>query len=99
MSRDFLLVFAGGMVSLVTTLVVLFVADYLRQRNDALVAKRIKTLPNPESNALKRSEFFKRGADAEKKDGSSDSPKTSDIPDTKKETTAADSKIVLRSEN
>jgi hypothetical protein len=68
MSRDFLLVFAGGMVSLVTTLVVLFVADFIRQRTETLKAQKIKSMPNPESNALKRSEFFKRGAaEAEKK--------------------------------
>lgn len=32
MSRDFILVFSGGMVSLLTTLVVLFVADYIYRR-------------------------------------------------------------------
>ncbi len=32
MSRDFILVFSGGMVSLITTLVVLFVADYIYRR-------------------------------------------------------------------
>ncbi len=32
MSRDFILIFSGGMVSLVTTLVVLFVADYFARR-------------------------------------------------------------------
>lgn len=32
MSRDFILIFSGGMVSLVTTLVVLFIADYFARR-------------------------------------------------------------------
>jgi hypothetical protein len=32
MSRDFILIFSGGMVSLVTTLVVLFVADFISRR-------------------------------------------------------------------
>ena len=32
MSRDFILIFSGGMVSLVTTLVVLFIADYFSRR-------------------------------------------------------------------
>lgn len=32
MSRDFILIFSGGMVSLVTTLIVLFVADYFARR-------------------------------------------------------------------
>lgn len=32
MSRDFILIFSGGMVSLVTTLIVLFIADYLYRR-------------------------------------------------------------------
>ena len=35
MSRDFILIFSGGMVSLVTTLVVLFVADYIYRREQA----------------------------------------------------------------
>ena len=35
MSRDFILIFSGGMVSLVTTLVVLFVADYMYRREQA----------------------------------------------------------------
>ncbi len=34
MSRDFLLVFGGGVVSLVTTLVVLFVTDWVYRRTD-----------------------------------------------------------------
>jgi hypothetical protein len=34
MSRDFILVFSGGLVSLVTTLVVLFVMDYYYRRLD-----------------------------------------------------------------
>ncbi len=71
MNRDFLLVFAGGMVSLVTSLVVLFVADFIRQRGELLKSKRIMALPNPESNTWRRSEFFKSGAasaDATRKD-------------------------------
>jgi len=32
MSRDFILVFSGGVVSLITTLVVLFVMDYFYRR-------------------------------------------------------------------
>ena len=35
MSRDFILIFSGGMVSLVTTLVVLFVADFIYRREQA----------------------------------------------------------------
>ena len=35
MSRDFILVFSGGMVSLVTTLIVLFVADYFARREQS----------------------------------------------------------------
>jgi hypothetical protein len=35
MSRDFILVFGGGMVSLVTSLIVLFVADFIYRREQA----------------------------------------------------------------
>ncbi len=35
MSRDFYLVLGGGMVSLVTTLVVLFVTDWVNRRDQA----------------------------------------------------------------
>jgi hypothetical protein len=45
MSRDFILVFGGGMVSLVTTLVVLFIADFMNRRGEA--KRRIVTLPPP----------------------------------------------------
>jgi hypothetical protein len=37
MSRDFILIFSGGMVSLITTIVVLFVADYIYRRSQLLV--------------------------------------------------------------
>lgn len=39
MSRDFILIFSGGMVSLVTTLIVLFVVDYLYRREQLKPAK------------------------------------------------------------
>lgn len=39
MSRDFILIFSGGMVSLITTLVVLFVMDYFYRREQLKAAK------------------------------------------------------------
>ena len=44
MSRDFILILGGGVVSLMTTLVVLFVSDYIYRR-DELVYR--KSLPPP----------------------------------------------------
>ncbi len=35
MSRDFLLVLGGGVVSLVTTLIVLFITDWIYRRDQA----------------------------------------------------------------
>ncbi len=40
MSRDFLLVLGGGVVSLVTTLVVLFITDFIYRRDQAREHKR-----------------------------------------------------------
>ena len=48
MSRDFILIFSGGMVSLVTTLIVLFVADYFARREYAQKAAEKPAHP-PES--------------------------------------------------
>ncbi len=44
MSRDFILILAGGLVSLVTTMVVLFVSDYIYRRDELLYRK---SLPPP----------------------------------------------------
>jgi hypothetical protein len=46
MSRDFILVFSGGMVSLVTTLIVLFVADYMYRRRRT---QPLEDVPPPET--------------------------------------------------
>jgi hypothetical protein len=40
MSRDFLLVLGGGVVSLITTLVVLFITDLIYRRDQAREPKR-----------------------------------------------------------
>ncbi len=45
MSRDFILVFSGGMVSLVTTLVVLFVTDFVYRRAQAKQSKPVDAPP------------------------------------------------------
>ncbi|HEX9074869.1 MAG TPA: hypothetical protein VF932_03785 [Anaerolineae bacterium] len=47
MSRDFLLVLGGGVVSLITTLVVLFITDLIYRRDQARESKR-----SPESESL-----------------------------------------------
>lgn len=39
MSRDFILIFSGGMVSLITTLVIIFVMDYFYRREQLKSAK------------------------------------------------------------
>lgn len=44
MSRDFILILGGGVVSLLTTLVVLFVSDYIYRRDELLYRK---ALPPP----------------------------------------------------
>jgi hypothetical protein len=44
MSRDFILILAGGMVSLLTTLVVLYASDYIFRRDELLYRK---SLPPP----------------------------------------------------
>ncbi len=52
MSRDFILVFSGGVVSLVTTLVVLFVMDWVYRRERELEQKRarpVEDVPPPET--------------------------------------------------
>ena len=51
MSRDFILIFSGGMVSLVTTLVVLFIADYFSRRAQAkpTQAKELHPIHPPET--------------------------------------------------
>ncbi len=43
MSRDFVLVLGGGVVSLVTTLVVLFISDWIYRRDHA--GKSVKNKP------------------------------------------------------
>jgi hypothetical protein len=58
MSRDFLLVLGGGVVSLVTTLVVLFVTDWvyrrgqMRQSAKAEPVESIKSLLTEKENTL-----------------------------------------------
>ncbi len=50
MSRDFILILGGGVVSLMTTLVVLFVSDYIYRRDELLYRKSLpppKTLNTP----------------------------------------------------
>lgn len=47
MSRDFILIFSGGMVSLITTLVVLFVADYIYRRGQIMQAQPPKAESTP----------------------------------------------------
>ncbi len=44
MSRDFILILGGGVVSLLTTLVVLFASDYIFRRDELLYRK---SLPPP----------------------------------------------------
>ena len=44
MSRDFLLILGGGLVSLITTLVVLYVSDYIYRRDELLY---LRSLPAP----------------------------------------------------
>lgn len=65
MSRDFILIFSGGMVSLVTTLVVLFIVDYLYRRAQMRRARQDPLQPpetimveqvKEDSPALKNSE-------------------------------------------
>jgi len=46
MSRDFILVLGGGVVSLITTLVVLFIMDYVYRRDQA---RFLANLPPPET--------------------------------------------------
>lgn len=41
MSRDFILILGGGVVSLMTTLVVLFVSDYIYRRDELLYRKSL----------------------------------------------------------
>ena len=50
MSRDFLLVLGGGVVSLITTLVVLFITDLIYRRDQAREPKR-----SPASESLPKS--------------------------------------------
>ncbi len=47
MSRDFILIFSGGMVSLVTTLVVLFVSDYFSRRAQTTKVDSKETQQHP----------------------------------------------------
>jgi hypothetical protein len=48
MSRDFILIFSGGMVSLVTTLIVLFIVDYLYRR-EQMQRTKLDSLHPPET--------------------------------------------------
>jgi hypothetical protein len=50
MSRDFLLVLGGGVVSLITTLVVLFITDLIYRRDQARETKQ-----SPASESLPQS--------------------------------------------
>ncbi len=52
MSRDFILVFSGGMVSLITTLVVLFVADYIYRREQKTAQTTSQLSTNEQSVEL-----------------------------------------------
>ena len=51
MSRDFILVFGGGMVSLITTLIVLFIADFFHRHERAAQTKTTVALPQPKAVA------------------------------------------------
>ena len=53
MSRDFILIFSGGMVSLVTTLVVLFVADYFARREQAKKLDSVEKHPAHAPESIK----------------------------------------------
>ena len=53
MSRDFILILGGGVVSLLTTLVVLFVSDYIYRRDELLYRKALPppiVIPQPQSD-------------------------------------------------
>ncbi|MBI3914839.1 MAG: hypothetical protein HY327_11730 [Chloroflexi bacterium] len=95
MNRDFLLVMAGGAASFLTTLLTLYIAELIEQRRLALKSHDIKSLPNPESNVYKRSEFFKAsGSDAVKREEPVAENKV-----TSPDAPVTDSSIIRKSEN
>lgn len=58
MSRDFILILGGGVVSLLTTLVVLFVSDYIYRRDELLYRKALPPpvlVPQPEPDTAEPS--------------------------------------------
>lgn len=53
MSRDFILILGGGVVSLMTTLVVLFVSDYIYRRDELLYRKSLPPPKIPNTQPVK----------------------------------------------
>ena len=78
MSRDFILILAGGMVSLMTTLVVLFVSDYIFRRDELLYRKSLPVPPmfaQPLSDGMDESAIFgEDNASAIVEDNNSEEP-------------------------
>ena len=95
MNRDFLLVMAGGAASFITTLLTLYFAELIEKRRLALKSRDIKSLPNPESNVYKRSEFFK----AESSDALKRAEPVSETKVTSSDAPVTDSSIIRKSEN
>ncbi len=61
MSRDFILILAGGMVSLLTTLVVLYASDYIFRRDELLYRKSLPPPPiygQPSTDAMNEPQLF-----------------------------------------
>jgi hypothetical protein len=61
MSRDFILILAGGMVSLLTTLVVLYASDYIFRRDELLYRKSLPVPPmygQPATEAMDEPQMF-----------------------------------------
>ncbi len=96
MNREFLLVVAGGLVSLVTTLLTLFFADFVQRRREALKILAAKAMPNPESNVFKRADFFK--GETREGDQKTGAPKPDAAP-APLSANATDSSIIRKSEN
>ena len=61
MSRDFILILGGGVVSLLTTLVVLFASDYIFRRDELLYRKSLPPPPmfgQPAMNGMDESQML-----------------------------------------
>ena len=86
---------AGGAASFITTLLTLYVAELIEKSRHALKSHVIKSMPNPESNVYKRSEFFKaEGSDVVKRAESAAENKV-----TSPDAPVTDSSIIRKSEN